>query len=89
MRYEWGLGVGHTYAHTNSLDAMKKILAPLPNSAENDRLQVEEGWLEGNAGDDDDDDDDDSSICTDATSLRGYSDTELERELELFGKDIY
>ncbi|TEB18199.1 hypothetical protein FA13DRAFT_1649583, partial [Coprinellus micaceus] len=115
MRYEWGLGVGHTYAHTNSLDAMKKILAPLPSSAKNARLgenpiqtagvsrpaggeledtsgshaQVEEGWLEGNAGDDGDDDDDDSSICTDATSLRGYSDAELEREVELFGKDIY
>jgi hypothetical protein len=114
MRYEWGLGVGHTYAHTNSLDAMKKVLAPLPSSVENARLgetsiqtagvsrtagggledssgshaQVEEG-LEGNAGDYSDDDDDDSSICTDATSLRGYSDAELEREIELFGKDVY
>ena len=27
MRYEWGLGVGHTYAHPNATDANEKVLA--------------------------------------------------------------
>lgn len=79
MRYEWGLAVGHTYTHPDSVSAIQSILG-IRTNVEDARGQADEG----EDGEPDEESDGDS-IATDATSLRGFDDEEEERLMHLYG----